>query len=46
MADITKFSSLEETNKKPEDRYQRWIEEIRLAEKESEDFITSGRCYL
>lgn len=43
MADTTKFSSLEETNKKPEDRYQRWIEEIQLAEKESKDFITSGR---
>lgn len=44
MADIAKYSSLEETNKKPEDRYQRWIEEIRLAEKESEDFVKSGRA--
>lgn len=43
MADQTKVQSIEESNKTPEDRYNRWQEEISLAEKEQKPFIDAGR---
>lgn len=44
MADqTTKVQSIDESNKKPEDKYNRWQQEIALAEKEQDPFIKSGR---
>lgn len=39
----TKIKSIEESDKTPESRYQRWKEEINMAEKEFEDWRTRGR---